>query len=150
MLFTCTSLFPCHCVCQLFFKRKTEYESLHFYWRRVVGVLGSSLAWIVEGMGGGLDNVSWEWWYVLVIFWSSLTRHILELCLTNRKYFIFLCFRKLSVNNCWHFLCLDWVTTMVLLKTETKDHKSFVLLQTCAVFSMKPYSFFFTCSHRHT
>lgn len=82
--------------------------------------LESALFWIVEELGRGrgcLNNVSREWWYALVIFWSSLTRHILVVCLTNTKYFVFLRCRKLSINNCWHFLCLDWVTVKLLLKT---------------------------------
>lgn len=56
MVFTCASLSPCYTGSPVIVF--VRFKSLHYYYRRTVRVLGSALAWIVEGMGGGLDNVS--------------------------------------------------------------------------------------------
>lgn len=91
-----TSLFLCFngspVIVFVGFLKKIKSSSLHYFY--IASYLGSALTWIVEGMGGGLYNVSREWWYALVIFWSSLAQHISVLCLTNRKHFIFPALQK--------------------------------------------------------
>ena len=94
--FTCTSLSSCFTLevlslCLLAFFKMKSSSAMYFY-RRAVSGFASALAWIMKGMCvmiGGAYNISREWWYALVIFWSSLARHILVPRWTNKRILLF-------------------------------------------------------------
>lgn len=112
-----TSLFLCFTgspvIVFVGFLKKIKSSSLHYFY--IASYLGSALTWIVEGMGGGGFIMSQE---SDGMHWSSFGHlsHSTSRCFvwqTENTLFFRRC-RKLSVNNCWHFLCLDSVRAMLL------------------------------------
>ena len=80
----------CHCVCWLFLKwgvaaRCTFTDARLAVSHRPWPGLWRGCAW----WSGGLYNISREWWYALVIFWSSLARHIPVPRWTNKRILLF-------------------------------------------------------------
>lgn len=97
-----------------FFSNK---EQLYFY-RRTASDLGSALA---------LDCGGNRWGGLIMsresdgMRWSSFGHlsHGTSWCFVWRLWNTLFSWAavKLSINNCWHFLCLDWVTAMMLWNT---------------------------------
>lgn len=68
---------------------------------------------------GGFDEVSWEWWYALVSFWSSLAKANPAALFNKIDFFFFQCHRKKKLSlTTVDIFCVYIVKAILLLKWE--------------------------------